>query len=209
MSNSQPPPLPPQTSIFSLDALFDNPVFAGGIGLAGLGAAAALGRRWAVQGAGLIKHRLLVDLEISKEDPSYPWILAWLTLPRPQGGFITSKLTRIHHLSMKTTSRAAGNRSNQPYFMAQPGYGRHIIRHKNAYVSVNREKQTSYDMKTGEPFETVTLTTLYAHRDIFEDIFRQAHWRPRRRKARLSCIQHEAQHGNHLETRGRNDLCSR
>jgi mitochondrial chaperone BCS1 len=155
--------------------LFDNPVFAGGIGLAGLGATAALGRRWAVQGAGLIKRRLLVDLEISKEDPSYPWILAWLTLPRPQGGFIISKLTRIHHLSMKTTSRAAGNRPNQPYFMAQPGYGRHIIRHKNAYVSVNRAKQTSYDMKTGEPFETVTLTTLYAHRNIFEDIFKQAH----------------------------------
>lgn len=30
-------------------------------------------------------------------------------------------------------------------------------------------------MSTGEPHETVTLTTLYAHRDVFEDIFREAH----------------------------------
>lgn len=30
-------------------------------------------------------------------------------------------------------------------------------------------------MSTGEPHETVTLTTLYAHRHVFEDIFREAH----------------------------------
>jgi hypothetical protein len=72
MASTTPPP--PPRPLLSLDALFDNPVFAGGIGLAGLGAAAALGRRYVIQGAGLVKRRLLVDLEISKLDPSYQYV---------------------------------------------------------------------------------------------------------------------------------------
>ena len=50
------------------------------------------------------------------------------------------------------------------------------MRYKNAFISVHREKQTStFNMATGEPHETITLTTLYAHRHIFEDIFSEAH----------------------------------
>lgn len=41
---------PPSTSFLPLDALFNNPLFAGGLGLAGLGAVAALGRRSVIQG---------------------------------------------------------------------------------------------------------------------------------------------------------------
>jgi len=169
-------PDPPPSSFVPWDALFNNPLFAGGLGLAGLGAAAALARRSAIQGASLIKRRLLVDVEISKQDDSYNWILAWLSLPRAPGGFITSKLTRIHHLSMKTTSRgSAQTRPANTHFFLQSGYGKHIIRFKNAYIQVNREKQSSANMTTGEPHETVTLTTLYAYRNIFEDIFAEAH----------------------------------
>ncbi len=76
---------------------------------------------------------------------------------------------------MKTTSRSAQNRRAHAHFFLQPGYGRHIIRHKNAYISINREKQSSANLNTGEPHETVTLTTLYAYRCIFEDIFAEAH----------------------------------
>jgi len=175
MSSSLPPSSSQSTSLIPLDALFNNPVFAGGIGLAGLGAAAALARRSAIQGASLIKRRLLVDLEISKRDESYQWILKWLTLRRPHSSFIASKLTRIHHLSVETISRSNEKGPANAHFLLQPGYGKHIIRHKNAYISVNREKQSTANMSTGEPHETVTLTTLYAHRHIFEDIFAEAH----------------------------------
>ncbi|KUJ07628.1 uncharacterized protein LY89DRAFT_691695 [Mollisia scopiformis] len=163
------------TSFLPLDVLFNNPLFAGGIGLAGLGAAAALARRSAIKGASLIKRRLLADVEISKQDASYPWILAWLALPRPPGGFVTSKLTRIHQFSMKTMAGAVPNKPKHTQFFLQPGYGRHIIRHNNAYISVNREKQSTANHTTGEPHEIITLTSLYAQRHIFEDIFGEAH----------------------------------
>lgn len=168
-------PSSPSSSIFNLDALFDNPLFAGGLGLAGLGAAAAIARKASVRAAFLIKRRLLVNLEINQQDKSYPWILQWLSMPRPSNDFIASKLTRIHQFSINTTTRTAPNGAPHAHFVLQPGYGRHIIRHKNAYIAVNRERQSTANHTTGEPFETVTLTTLYAHRDIFIDVFSEAH----------------------------------
>jgi chaperone BCS1 len=170
------PTLAPK-SFLPLDTLFDNPVFAGGIGLAGLGAAAAIARKSVIQGASFVKRRLLVDVEISKADASYKWVLSWLlsrTRDQPTN-IITKGLTRIHHLSMRTTETKSTNGSAHARFSLEPGFGRHIIRHKNAYISVNREKQSSANHNTGEPHETVTLTTLYAHRHIFEDIFGEAH----------------------------------
>lgn len=163
------------TSILPLDVLFQNPVFAGGIGLASLGAAAAILRRSAIQGASLVKRRLLVDVEISKQDPSYPWLMGWITLHQSPPGFLTSKLTRIHHLNVSTFARTLENRKITANFQLQPGYGRHIIKFKNAYIAVSREKQSTSNHTTGEPHETVTFTTLYAHRMVFEDIFREAY----------------------------------
>ncbi len=195
-----PPPSPSTplspSSLFDLNVLFENPVFAGGIGLAGLGAAAAAARRGVISGAQLLRRRLLVSVEISRRDPSYPWVLAWLSEPRPPGGFLASRITRIHNLSVATATKSinpggstgssssmsgsgSGGMSDGPVqasFFLQPGYGRHIIQHRpGVFIAVSREKQSTANMATGEPHETVTLTTLYAHRHVFEDVFAQAH----------------------------------
>ncbi|ERS96005.1 hypothetical protein HMPREF1624_07540 [Sporothrix schenckii ATCC 58251] len=184
VSSASPPPAT-SSSFFNLDTLFENPVFAGGIGLAGLGAAAAAGRRGLIAGAQLLRRRLLVNVEISRRDPSYPWVLAWLSEPRPPGGFLAQRITRIHNLSVATATKAmnpggdASQGSNGPVqasFFLQPGYGRHIIQHRpGVFIAVSREKQSTANMSTGEPHETVTLTTLYAHRHVFEEVFSQAH----------------------------------
>jgi chaperone BCS1 len=171
----------PQTpsSLFSLDALFDNPLFAGGIGLASLGAAAAFARRGAIVALGAARRRLLVNVEISKQDPAYPWILAWLSQPREATGFIASRITRIHNLSVTTkTTNTRGYGAESPVnasFFLQPGYGRHVVKFGSAYIAVSREKHSTANMNTGEPHEIVQLTTLWAHRHAFEGIFAEAH----------------------------------
>ncbi|KFA63927.1 hypothetical protein S40285_03763 [Stachybotrys chlorohalonatus IBT 40285] len=165
-------------SAFGINALVDNPLFAGGIGLASIGAAAAFARKGAVVAIGIARRRLLVNVEISKQDPAYPWILAWLSQPRQNPGFIASRLTRIHNLSVTTTTASKGPGTNGPsnaHFFLQPGYGRHIVRHGNAYIAVNREKHNTANMNTGEPHEIVQLTTLWAHRHVFEAVFGEAH----------------------------------
>ncbi|KAK7403145.1 Complex III assembly protein translocase and chaperone [Neonectria punicea] len=164
-------------SVLNINALFDNPLFAGGIGLASLGAVAAFARKGAIATLGAARRRLLVNVEISKQDPAYPWVLAWLSQPRENLGFITSRLTRIHNLSVITTtaSRTGANGPAHAHFFLQPGYGRHIVKFGSAYIAVNREKHNTANMNTGEPHEIVQLTTLWAHRHVFEDVFSEAH----------------------------------
>lgn len=166
-------------SLFGHAALFDNPVFAGGIGLGALGAAAAFARKGSIIALGAARRRLLVNVEISKQDPAYPWILAWLSKPRETPGFIASRLTRIHDMSVttSTTARGAGGAGGptNAHFFLQPGYGRHIIKHGSAYIAVKREKHSTANMNTGEPHEVLQMTTLWAHRHVFEDVFGEAH----------------------------------
>ncbi|KAI5865148.1 BCS1 N terminal-domain-containing protein [Durotheca rogersii] len=164
----------PTRPLLNLDALFDNPVFAGGFGLASLGAVLAFARRGAISTVGLIRRRMLVNVEISRQDPSYPWILAWLSQPREQTSFLARRLTRINKLSVTTTTSVTANGPTRASFFLQPGYGRHVIKYKHAYIVVSREKQATAKTNTGEPHETVELTTLYAHRHIFEDVFTEA-----------------------------------
>ncbi|CAJ2513079.1 Uu.00g011980.m01.CDS01 [Anthostomella pinea] len=164
----------PAQSLLNINALLDNPVFAGGFGLASLGAALAFARRGALTTAGMIRRRMLVNVEISQQDPAYPWILAWLSEPRPQTSFLAKRLTRINKLSVSTATSSTPNGATKASFFLQPGYGRHIVKYKHAYIAVSREKQSTAKTNTGEPHETVELTTLYAHRHIFEDIFTEA-----------------------------------
>ncbi|KAJ2892553.1 hypothetical protein MKZ38_009620 [Zalerion maritima] len=170
------------SSILNLSSITENPVFAGGLGLASIGAAAAYARRGFISGAGLLKRRMLVNVEISRQDPSYPWILAWLSEPRPVQGFIASRITRIHNLSITTTTTslapsaaAAQGAPTSASFFLQPGYGRHVVLFNGRYIAIDREKHSTANMNTGEPHEVVTLTTLWSNRHVFEDVFMEAH----------------------------------
>ncbi|KAI1198043.1 BCS1 N terminal-domain-containing protein [Nemania serpens] len=162
-------------SLLNINGLLDNPVFAGGFGLASLGAVLAFARRGVLTTAGLLRRRLLVNVEISRQDPAYPWVLAWLSEPRPQTSFLAKRLTRINKLSVTTTTTSTSpSGPTRASFFLQPGYGRHIVKYKHAYIAVSREKQATAKLNTGEPHETLELTTLYAHRHIFEDVFTEA-----------------------------------
>lgn len=173
----------------NLNSVLESPVFAGGLGLAALGSAAALVRRGAIRSAHLLRQQLLVNVEISKTDPSYPWILGYLSRPRAPAGFLAARLTRIRQLSVKTTTRSGGSSAGagagssknnigplHAHFALVPGYGSHVIRHApGVYIMVQREKGSTAEMTTGEPHETMTLTALWAHRHVFEEIFGDAH----------------------------------
>lgn len=169
-----------------------------GFGLAGLGAALAVAQRGVRHGASLLKRRLLVDVEINVKDESYQWFLYWMTIhqrvqltsstkvakgPSPPShpvGLFESFLRRLtpgmRHLSIETEKTNLPNGSVQTHFALVPGPGKHILRYKNAFLLVERLRETkSMDYQRGKPWETVTLTTLYSHRHVFEDIFLEAH----------------------------------
>lgn len=169
--------------------LLANPFFTAGFGLAGLGAALRYGSLGLRRAAELVRHRMLVDLEITRHDESYSWVLNWMTHhyqnqlapagSRRQVGTLEYLVRRItpglHHLQIKTQVSKTASGSQQTAFALVPGHGRHILRYRNAFIAVNRERVGKSFDANGQPFETVKLTTLYYYRNIFEDIFREAH----------------------------------
>ncbi|KAI9783524.1 MAG: hypothetical protein M1839_003694 [Geoglossum umbratile] len=194
-----------------LSQLAANPFFTAGFGLAGLGAVLALAQRGVRQGAGLLKRRLLVDLEISRNDESYQWFLHWMsqyqraqipntsvlaskrattaaklnggegeTMKKGRPGVLASLIRKLtpglHHLSIQTSKTNNPNGSLTTNFSLIPGPGRHILRYKNTFISVHREREAkALSLQTGAPWETVKLTTLYSQRHIFESLFAEAH----------------------------------
>ncbi|PWY80345.1 hypothetical protein BO94DRAFT_496811 [Aspergillus sclerotioniger CBS 115572] len=174
-----------------LSQLTNNPFFTAGFGLAGLGAGLSLAQKGVRHGAALLRRRMLVDVEISIKDDSYPWFLHWMTLYQQsqlhsarsaasRSGFMESLLQRLtpgmRHLSIQTQKVERANGAIQTHFALVPGPGRHVLRYKNAFIFVNRMRESkSQDLHTGRPWETITLTTLYSHRHVFEDLFTEAH----------------------------------
>lgn len=180
-----PPPSSTSASIFNFDALFNNPLFSGGIGLAVFGTGLAVARKSLIVASTRLRQRLLVDLELSQNDHSYQWFLVWMARQHQQSLAVPPKtlldrlskhITRVHHLSVNTTTQTGktGGISNVHFFL-EPGYGRHILRYGKGFIAVNRERKNTANMQTGRPFETVQLTTLYSHRHIFESMFRELH----------------------------------
>ncbi|MCJ1473770.1 hypothetical protein MMC13_002421 [Lambiella insularis] len=198
-SSSQRPPSEPAGGLIT--QLSENPFFTAGFGLAGLGAILAVAQRGARHGAGLLKRRLIVDVEINVKDESYPWFLYWMTVHQRQqltnishggqaptsfgssrsSGVLMERLMRritpgMHHLSIATEKTEHPNGAVNTHFALIPGPGRHILRYKRAFLMVDRVRETkSMDFTRGTPWETVTLTTLYSQRHIFEELFQEAH----------------------------------
>lgn len=116
-----------------------------------------------------------MDVEINVKDESYPWFLYWMTIharSRPKSLFTPG----IHHLSIQTEKIEHPNGAVQTEFVLMPGPGKHILRYKKVFLMVDRVRETkSMDLAKGTPWETVTLTTLYSQRHIFQDLFTEAH----------------------------------
>ncbi|KAK5725299.1 Complex III assembly protein translocase and chaperone [Elasticomyces elasticus] len=152
-------------SVFS--QLLNNPFFTAGFGLAGLGV---------LYGMALEGYSKL----------SYDWVLNWMTAQYQVGASSSSVQTGImertirrfmpglHHLQIETSTLKSASGTEKTAFSLVPGHGKHILRYRNAFIAVSRERVDRNFDAMGKPFETVRLTTLYSHRHIFEDIVREA-----------------------------------
>lgn len=170
-----------------ISQLTSNPFFTAGFGLAGLGAAATFAQRGVRNGAALLKRRLLVDVEINNRDESYNWFLYWLKLHEQNrlaqtatsASFTSSLLQRLtpsmRQLSIETETVKLPNGAINAHFALVAGPGRHFLRYRNAFIAVNRQRETKQFSADGKPWETITLTTLYSQRHVFETMFREAH----------------------------------
>jgi chaperone BCS1 len=160
--------------------------------LALIAAAAATGQRAVKHGAGILYRRMLVDVEVTKNDEAYSSVLTWISAHQQQamarqasyatraskGPWMDRIMDRmtpgLHHLQFRTSKVKLADGALRTQTSLVPGFGRHVVRYRNAWIAVNRQRDKSFDMMTGQPFETVTLTTLYAHRRVLETLFEDA-----------------------------------
>jgi mitochondrial chaperone BCS1 len=94
-------------------------------------------------------------------------------------GVLESLLQRMtpgmRHLSIETEKKELPNGAIHTNFALIPGPGKHVVRYNGAWIFVNRQREAKQVSMDGKPWETVTLTTLYSHRHVFESLFKEAH----------------------------------
>lgn len=144
----------------------NNPYFAAGGGLMLLGTGLAVARGGIIRASRLLYSQMIVDLEIQSKDKSYAWFLQWMS----------NHPHRISkHLSVRTTYIQHDNGSASTKFSLVPGPGNHWIRYKGAFIRITRERSGKMiDLTNGSPYETVTLTTLYRDKHLFNNILDEA-----------------------------------
>lgn len=164
----------------SFEALINNPLFFGGMGLAVVGTAAAAARKSVIR----MRKRFLVDLELNHTDEAYKWFLHWMarqyqqslaTPPKTLFDRLSKEITRVHHFSMRTTvARAPDGGIGHVHFVMEPGYGKHIMRYRDAFIAINRERKGTAS-QSGQQFETLRLTTLFRYGHVLQYMFQEAH----------------------------------
>ncbi|KAI8914939.1 BCS1 N terminal-domain-containing protein [Powellomyces hirtus] len=150
-----------------MEQFSNNPYFSAGFGLIGVTAGLAVLKQGAIHGVTLARRRLLVTLEIPSKDQSYAWFLQWMSA---QGS-----RRNAHQLSVETSFVRRDNGSVASNFSLVPGPGRHYIRYDGAWFQVERQRERQMiDLKSGTPWETITLTTLSRDRKLFAKMLEAA-----------------------------------
>ncbi len=150
--------------------LADNPYFTAGFGLLGLGAGLALLRQGAARLAYLAQRRCMTTVEVTSKDPTYAWVVSWLTRQALSSG---SHFT-VTAARPASSPAAAGTR---PLRIAlSPAPGTHYLSWRGAWIKVlrEREKTALLDISTGAPYETITMTALGRRPALFTALLEEA-----------------------------------
>ncbi len=143
----------------------DNQFFSGGIGLAALGVGLSAARKSVQTLKILARRHLLVTLEVTSKDASYPWVLQWLN----------AHGRRTQHLSVNTSLEKALDGSTSLKFDLVPGPGRHFVSYNSRWFLVERVREhQSFAMASGEPWEKVLLTSYGQDYSCFSDLLDEA-----------------------------------
>jgi chaperone BCS1 len=134
----------------------------------------------------MLQRRLITTLEIPIHDPSYPWILDWLSKQeRAVTGELSSGMLRKlmakvnppspHVLSVNTTFLKRENGSTAVDMTLRPGIGVYFLKYKGVWIEVRRSRETKMvDLKSGSPWEQIQFRTLSMDKHLFNDMLAEA-----------------------------------
>ncbi|ORY41677.1 hypothetical protein BCR33DRAFT_718816 [Rhizoclosmatium globosum] len=160
--------------------LASNPYFSAGFGLIGVTAGLAALRSGSLQLAHVLQRRYLVTVEIPSKDPAYNWFLKWASVhgasnaPAKKKGLLANLLVN-NQLSVETQFTRRDTGTSLAQFSLVPAPGRHFIKYGPAWFHIERQRERSMlDLKTGSPWETVTVTALARDKGLLLQILDEA-----------------------------------
>jgi chaperone BCS1 len=98
-----------------------NPYFSAGAGLFLIGGGATLLRGGLKYGTAYFQRNFMVKMEIPSKDPSYSWVLNWITARAAR---------QTQHLSVETFYQKDPTGRIKTSYNLIPSTGRHFIKHK-------------------------------------------------------------------------------
>lgn len=134
------------------------------------------------------RRQMLVTLEMTSKDVSYPWFLGWMAhqtalaraVPAADRGLLGALRGRVnqlpsHELAVETSVVKHKNGTSEAAFELIPGPGRHYFAYGGHWFQVKRERDSKLmDFNTGAPFETLTVTGLSSSRTILPQLLDEA-----------------------------------
>eukprot|EP00612_Vaucheria_litorea_P005296 CAMPEP_0171460224 /NCGR_PEP_ID=MMETSP0945-20130129/5176_1 /TAXON_ID=109269 /ORGANISM="Vaucheria litorea, Strain CCMP2940" /LENGTH=487 /DNA_ID=CAMNT_0011986365 /DNA_START=18 /DNA_END=1482 /DNA_ORIENTATION=+ len=155
---------PHAQSLFALSKMDSNPFFTGGVGLALIGAAAGISKRFGNTGNDGTET-LVNDFGSHEQRREFP---VGASLADKAGTSIAAP--QRQHKQMKNVDG-----TSRLVFNMMPGPGRHLIPYKGKWFWVERERQVnSVTLESGKPWEKVLLTTFGRDPSVFDWLLEDA-----------------------------------
>ena len=143
----------------------DNQFFSGGLGLAAMGLGLSFLRKSSATVNMLLRRHLMMTLEVTSKDVTYPWVLNWLN----------AHGRRTQHLSVSTQVERALDGSSKMSFGLVPGPGRHLVNYGGRFFLVERQREhQTFAMNSGEPWEKVVLSSFGRDVTVFDELLEEA-----------------------------------
>lgn len=143
----------------------NNELFGTAVGVMGVAYAGQALRRGLAVGYTLVKRHAMTTLEIPVSDPSYSWMMKWLS-KRPDASA---------HLSVKTSFKQLHSGKIDTSFSFGPSPGLHYIWYNKLPIKIERTREKAMiDQAHGVPYETLTLTTLGKNKALVESMLQEA-----------------------------------
>jgi hypothetical protein len=155
--------------------LEQNQFLSGGLTLMIFGGVLAMLRHLPAQLWSFVRRRIMISVEIPDRDPAFRWLQKWVADHRDARRARSLSLTTTwEQTDLDDEGDASSGRVAEARFLLSPAPGTHVLWYRKRLLIFRRARR---DLESGGSMafqETLTLELLGGHREMIEDLLREA-----------------------------------